>query len=86
MAQCGLWLTKGQELSDDCTIGNRDGAIVDSYAWLDTSRANSWEIVQSVAHMPAYAQTLVMLTAEALEDGKDWLDSIEDSIDQLPHW
>jgi hypothetical protein len=86
MAQCGLWLTKGRVLPSDANAGDRDGSIVDSSVWLDKSHADSWEVIQSVIHMPSYSQTLILLIAESREGREDWLDSIEDSVDQLPHW
>jgi len=59
---------------------------VDPALWLDESRARLWKIRQSYASMPSYDQTLFVLRAESREGEKDFLDDIEDAVDQLPKW
>jgi Zn-dependent peptidase ImmA (M78 family) len=86
MSQTGFWLTKGQTLPSDCDCGDREGSITNSTTWLDSRRAGDWEITQSVAQMPIYNQTLILLTAESLEGGRDWLDEIDDSAGQRLRW
>ncbi|MCI0620507.1 MAG: ImmA/IrrE family metallo-endopeptidase [Acidobacteria bacterium] len=83
MAQCGLWLTRGQVLPSDATAGHRDGSIVDSGTWLTGRYADAWEIIQSVADMPSYNQTLILLLAASREAEEDWLAGVQDCVDHM---
>lgn len=77
MCKTGLWLERGQVVPEDVLIDTLDGLAVDSRLWLNETRANRWEILQSAMIMPYYNQTLILLAAES----REWED---DGSDRLP--
>lgn len=77
MCKTGLWLERGQVVPEDVLIDTLDSLAVDSRLWLNETRANRWEILQSAMIMPYYNQTLILLAAES----REWED---DGSDRLP--
>ena len=86
MKQTGFWQERGLRKPDNVFDYNEDDQPIDSRLWLDDHKADQWELYQSYLSMPYYNQTLFMLRAESREGEEDYLDDVEDAVDQFPDW